>query len=169
MSIFSKVFGKDKSRRDRNNDLSIISNWAFQWKMQFNPDPNKKADEFYFSRKPIADDYIPDKLNDSPVELCESQKHLGVILNKHLNFHELIERKIKICNKLMGTIKHLFVYLPGKSLLTIHKSFVRPCLDYGDIIYDNSVYESLINKLEKVQHQAFLAITGVIFCMKIYY
>ena len=169
MSIFSKVFGKDKSRRDRNNDFSIISNWAFQWKMQFNPDPNKKADEFYFSRKPIADDYIPDKLNDSPVELCESQKHLGVILNKHLNFYELIERKIKICNKLMGTIKHLFVYLPGKSLLTIYKSFVRPCLDYGDIIYDNSVYESLINKLEKVQHQAFLAITGVIFCMKIYY
>ena len=40
-SIFSKVFDKDKSQRDLNSDLSIISEWAFQWKMQFNPDPNK--------------------------------------------------------------------------------------------------------------------------------
>ena len=28
-----------------SNDLSIISEWAMQWKMQFNPDPNKQANE----------------------------------------------------------------------------------------------------------------------------
>ena len=67
------------------------------------------------------------------VQLCESQQHLGVILDKHLNLHEHIERKIKICNKLIGTIKHLSVHYPGKSLLTIYKSFIRPHLDYGDI------------------------------------
>ena len=71
-------------QRDLNNNLSIISEWAFQWKMQFNPDPNKQANEVYFSRKPNTDYYIPIKLNDSPVQLCESQKHLGVILDKHL-------------------------------------------------------------------------------------
>ena len=32
----------------------------------------------------------------------------------------------------------------------------------GDTIYDNPVNESLINKLEKVQYQACLAITGAI-------
>ena len=32
----------------------------------------------------------------SPVKLCESQKHLDNILDKHLNFHQHIERKIKI-------------------------------------------------------------------------
>ena len=79
--------------------------------MQFNPDLNKKANEVYFSRKSNTDYYIPIKLNDSPGQLCESQKHLGVILDNHLNFHEHIERKIKICNKLIGTIKHLSVHL----------------------------------------------------------
>ena len=34
-----------------NNDLRKISNWAFQWKMSFNPDPNKQAQEVIFSRK----------------------------------------------------------------------------------------------------------------------
>ena len=94
--------------------------------------------------------------------MCESQKLLGVILDKHFNFHEHIERKTKICNKLIGTIKHLPVHLPRKSLLTIYKSFIRPHLDYGDIIYSNLVNVPLINKLEKVQYQACLAIAGAI-------
>ena len=42
------------------------------------------------------------------------------------------------------------------ALLTIYKSFVRPHLDYGDIIYDNPENETLMNKLEKVQYQAYL-------------
>ena len=40
-SIFSKVFDKNSSENILNNDLSVISEWAFQWKMQFNPDSNK--------------------------------------------------------------------------------------------------------------------------------
>ena len=58
--------------------------------MQFNPDPNKQANEFYFSIKPNTDDYIHLSLNDNPIQLCESQKQLSVILDKHLNFHEHI-------------------------------------------------------------------------------
>ena len=40
-SIFSKVFDKNSSQNILNNDLSIISEKAFPWKMDFNPDPNK--------------------------------------------------------------------------------------------------------------------------------
>ena len=65
---------------------------------------------------------------------CVNHKN---ILDKHLNFHEHVERKIKICNKLIGTVKYLSVHLPRKSLLKIYKSFVRPHLDYGDMTYDN--------------------------------
>ena len=130
--------------------------------MQFNPDPDKQANEVYFSRKSNTDDHIPITLNNIPIQLCESQKHSGVNLNKHLNFYEHIERKIKICIKLIGTIKHLSVHFLRKSLLTIYKSFVRRHLDYGNMLYNNSVNESLIDKLEKVQYQACLAITGTI-------
>ena len=49
-----------------------------------------------------------------------------------------------------------------KSLLTIYKSFVRPLLDYADIIYDKPYSESFKEKLEAVQYNAFLAITGAI-------
>ena len=133
-SIFSKVFDKNSSQNILNNDLSIISEWAFQWKMQFNPDPNKQANEVYFSRKSNAGVHLPVDLTNSPVQLCESHKHLEIVLDKHLNFHEHIPNKIKICDKLIGTIKHLSFHLPRKSLLPIYKSFIRPHLDFGDII-----------------------------------
>ena len=38
------------SANELNNDLKNISDWAFQWKMSFNPDPGKQAQEVIFSR-----------------------------------------------------------------------------------------------------------------------
>ena len=34
-----------------NNDLYQIDKWPFQWKMTFNPDPGKQAQEIIFRRK----------------------------------------------------------------------------------------------------------------------
>ena len=44
--------------------------------------------------------------------------------------------------------------------MTIYKIFVRPILDYADIIYDKSLTESFKDKLEMVQYNAALVITG---------
>ena len=49
-SLFSHVFDKYKSQSVLNIDLQVISNQAFQWKMEFNPDPNRQAQEVYFSK-----------------------------------------------------------------------------------------------------------------------
>ena len=57
-------------------------------------------------------------------------------------------------------IKKLSYTLPTDALLTIYKSFVRQHFDYGDIIYDQPQNESLCNKLESIQYNAPLAITG---------
>ena len=37
----------------------------------------------------------------------------------------------------MGLTRRLSTNVPGKALLTAYKSFVRPHLDYGDILYDS--------------------------------
>lgn len=65
-------------------------NGALQWKIQLNPDPSKQANEIYFSRESNTDGYLPIKLNDNSVQLCDS----SVILVKHLNFHEHIKGKL---------------------------------------------------------------------------
>ena len=50
-SLFSIVQNVSTSASHLNNDLSKISNWAFQWKISFNPDPSKQAQEVIFSHK----------------------------------------------------------------------------------------------------------------------
>ena len=47
-------------------------------------------------------------------------------------------------------------------MLAIYKSFLRPHLDYGDVIYDRTFNESFQNKLESVQYDPALEITGAI-------
>ena len=47
-------------------------------------------------------------------------------------------------------------------LLTIYKSFIRPHLDYGDIIYDLAYTASLHQNIEYLQYNSAIAITGAI-------
>ena len=50
-SLLSNVFHINESANDRNVDLEKISRWVYQWKMQFNPDPNKQTNAVIFSQK----------------------------------------------------------------------------------------------------------------------
>ena len=50
-SLFSKVIDNNYSTVELNNDIKIMLNWAFKWKMLFNPDPYKQAVEILFSKK----------------------------------------------------------------------------------------------------------------------
>ena len=49
--LFSIVNDPILSASELNHDLNVINQWAYQWKMEFNPDPNKQATELLFSCK----------------------------------------------------------------------------------------------------------------------
>ena len=83
-SLFSIVQNKNNSASPLNNDLDKMSDWAYTWRIFFNPDPS------------------------------------------------------------------------------LYKAFIRPHLDYGDIVYDKPNNETFVNKIEKAQHDAALATTGAI-------
>ena len=53
-----------------------------------------------------------------------------------------------------------FKYLPIESLLIMYKTFIRPHLDYEDVIYDFPENSTFSQKLKSVQYNACLAITG---------
>ena len=50
-TIFSVVNDIDVSEHELNSDLRKISMWAYHWKMSFNPDILKQAQEVIFSKK----------------------------------------------------------------------------------------------------------------------
>ena len=56
----------------------------------------------------------------------------------------------------------MILLLPHASLLALYKSFVRPHLDYGNVIYDQPNNSCLPDIIESVQYNAALVITGAI-------
>ena len=62
----------------------------------------------------------------------------------------------------MGLLRRFQPILPRSSLLTIYKTFIRSQLDFADVIYDQACNSSFHEKLESIQYNAFLAITGAI-------
>ena len=130
--------------------------------MLFNPDPTKPAQEVIFSKKKKIQTHPIISLNNIQVEKVPYQKHLGILLDEKLNFKQHVDSAILEMNKGRSAIKKLEHSLPRKSLMTIYKAFLRPLIDYEDIIYNQLQNESFCNKIESVQYKAALAITGAI-------
>ena len=130
--------------------------------MSFNPDPKKQAQEVVFSRKSKATSHPPLIFNNNNIMQAASHKHLGIILDTRLSFEKHLETVLYKTNKTIGLIRKLQNLLPRSALVTLYKAFVRPHLDYGDILYDQARNESFHLKLESIQYNACLAITGAI-------
>ena len=161
-SIFSVVKDHLNSSNKLNEDLLKISQWAYQWKISFNPDVSKQAQEVIFSSKKTIGNHPAVFFNNLPINRKSTQKHLGLLLDEKLNFSEHINEKLKKVTKSINLLRKLNLTLPCSSLLIIYKSFIRPHLEYGDIVYDQQNNSSLSEKIESLQYNAALAITSAI-------
>ena len=140
-------------------DLEVIKNWAYQWKMEFNPDITKQATEIVFSvkkNKPSHPDLV---FNGVPVSREPFTKHLGLYLDSNMNFSKHISEAIIKATKGLSLLKYLSKYVSRKVPDLSYKLYVRPYLDYGDIIYHNQ-RSDLMNLIEQVQYKAALIVSG---------
>ena len=89
-------------------------------------------------------------MDQSQITEIESHKHLGVIFSYDYTWHEhleLITCKSKAWKRI-NVMRKLKFKLDRKSLQTIYFSFIRPLLEYADVVWNNCAqYES--NELEK--------------------
>ena len=142
-SLFS-VVQNNNSPSQLNNDLNKVSDWTYTWKMSFNPGLSKQAQEVIFSRKCTKEDHPPIYFSDTPVTQTTAQKHIGMYLDKKLNYNIHIKEKFGKVYKLIGLLRNLSNKLPRQALVTIYKALMRPNLDYGDVVYDQPNNETLI-------------------------
>ena len=111
-SLFSVIHDVTQSTNELNEDLEKISNLAYQWKMSFNPDRFKHAEEIIFSRKAQKVIHPPAIFNNMPVVRSSCQKHLGIYLDKKLNFSNHKKGKLLKANKDIGILRKLYNVLP---------------------------------------------------------
>ena len=128
--------------------------------MLFNPDPSKQAIKVLFSRRATHTPHPVLTFNDNDICSKDSHRHLGMVLDKKLTFGHHLKEKIYKANKGIGLIARLYSFLPRKTLTNIYKTFIRPHLDYGDIVYDHLSNIKFCQKIESVQYNAALAISA---------
>ena len=117
-SFFSIVNDIDVSEHELNSDLRKISMWAYQWKMSFNPDVSKQAQEVIFSKRTQKLFHPTVLFNNIPVQRSTVQKHLGVYLDEKLNFNTHITDKIgKAGTGIELSINYLKVFQNARNYL----------------------------------------------------
>ena len=120
-SLFTVVEDSNTAANDMNYDLMSIRHWAHDWKMSFNPDPQKQAVELIFSRKRIEIDHPVITFNNIPVRKVSEHKYLGIILDSKLSFSAHIKSAISKTRKGIGLLKYLSKYLPMQTLSELYK------------------------------------------------
>ena len=154
-----------------NKDLENITEWARQWKMLFNPDISKQAIEIIFSRKNKKSVHTPLIFNGIPVKLADDTKHIGMILDSKLSFEKHMDAKLAKARQGLGIMKQLKKWVSCNVLEAIYRLYVRPHLDYGDMVYHvsnlnkNNVFNQgntnpLARNVESIQYEAARIVTG---------
>ena len=122
--------------------------------MSFNPELSKQVLEVLFSNKVTKTNH-PNIFNGNTVQMVR-------FLEEKPTFNDQITSRLTTVNKLISTLRKLYHYMPRDSLVTIYKSFIRPHLDYADVIFDKPSNATFSNRIESAQYNAALAITGTI-------
>ena len=70
-----------------NSDLKLIHEWSLKWKMFFNPDVNKSAEEIIFTSRNLTR-YGNITFASAGVKRVDSHKYLGLILDSKVTFNK---------------------------------------------------------------------------------
>ena len=98
-------------------------------------------------------------MDQQPIQEVNSHKHFGLVLFSDCSWHDHLEYvKLKPWTRI-NVMRKLKFKLDRRSLQIIYFSFIRPILEYADVVWNNCTqYE--INDLEKIQNEAARIVTG---------
>ena len=139
-----------------NSDLEKLSRWAAIWLVTFNPSKNESL---LISRKINKPIHPPLYMQNVQIQEVSSHKHLGLYFSNDCSWHQHIDYIKQKAWFRIHIMRKLKFKLDRKSLETIYLTFIRPLLEYGDVIWDNCTqYEK--NELDKIQNEAARITTG---------
>ena len=139
-----------------NHDMAVISAWAKQWLVTFNPSKTEAILFLLRQKNPTPSLFFENTL----IEFVESHKHLGLTLSSNDNWHTHIENILKSGYKVFGIMRKLKYSFSRQALNQIYISYVRPVLEYSSVVWDRCMNQDR-DALEKLQNEAAHLVTGV--------
>ena len=122
---------------NHTQDTGRLTLWfkqSWKWLVTFNP---AKTESMLISKKVNKPDTPPLFMQNQQISEVPEHKHLGVILSNDCSWSAHIKYVTEKAWKRINVIRSLKFTLNRRSLETIYLSFIRPLLEYGDVIFDN--------------------------------
>ena len=116
-SLIFIVHNINSTASNLKSDLMKICNRVFQWKIRFNPDSNKQAQEVIFNKKINKIDHLPLNVNQNLVKSSSTHKHLVTVLDTKLALNLHLKNVQNKVNKTIGFRRKLQSTLPRTSLI----------------------------------------------------
>jgi hypothetical protein len=138
-----------------NRDLELINNWAIQWLVSINA--IKTIFMLFTTKRPKP--VPPLKLGTVTLRQVFSHRHLGLTLTPNLSWNEHISNIIAKANKRLAIMKAFKYRISRQALITYYHGFIRPVIEYGDLLYDSCTKE-LSDMVEGTQLEAARTVTG---------
>ena len=155
-SLYLIVEHPDVTAQLLNIDLETIAKWAKLWLVTFNP---SKSESLLISRKVNVPIHPPIFMHNQQLTEVTSHKHLGLHISKDCTWHEQIENIKEKAWFRINIMRKFKCLLDRKSLETIYFSFIRPILEYTDVVWDNCTQQEK-QDIEKIQIEAARIVTG---------
>ena len=134
-----------------------INNWANRWIVTFNP---TKTESVTFTRRQSTNK-PPLFMNNTRIKDVDEHKHLGLVLQSNAKWKTQIESIITKCSQRLNILTSLKFKFKRTTLETLYKSYIRPCMEYGNDIWSNCTIEQK-RELENLQLKAARIVTGAI-------
>ena len=147
--ILSKIETKEDSKQ-LQTDIDALEKWSKDWLLKFHPDKCHVLTLGKFDHIPHAFPYC---LGEEILDHVFSEKDLGITIDSELTFEEHIMNQVKKANSIVGLIKRSFEYLSPQLFKKLFTSFVRPHLEYGQVIWSPKLRKHA-NIIENIQRRA---------------
>ena len=140
--------------------LDNICNWYNRNRLVINIEKSKvmMINSTWQLKSLDLDDFVIN-YNDTPLELVERDKYLGMFINSDISWDFHIQNLCKQLHYLLSLLRRLRDIFPQNLLLRVYKSYIQPKLDYGLTIYGCTNQENL-TLLQRLQNHAARLILG---------
>ena len=164
-SLYVNVDTPELSASILNSDRRAKSNWSKVWLVTFNP---SNTESIIFSRKKDKLQHPPLLMGDTPIATVKSHKHMGLSFSEDVKWNIHISAMVNKAWTRIELLRSLKCVLSRSSLEKMYMYFIRPRLEYAEIICDNCSVE-MHNDGEAVQIEGARSATGATKLCSLYF
>ena len=147
----TKIFNDAHKKETIQEDIYKLQQWSETWDLFFNV---SKCHVMHMgSSNPHHDYFMKISDNVQKIDECKEEKDLGVTFDPMLKFDSHIHKIVAKANRMLGIIKRSFMSLNKDCFMKLYKAFVRPHLEYANVIWAPHLKRQSIY-IENVQRRA---------------